>query len=115
MCRYKDALFAIKNIHFSGKCKSIMDILKDDMNITLECVSRGEHVPDVERNNRTIKERYRAHYHILPFKSIPNIMVRYHSNMLMRQLNYFPVEGVISKYHSPHMILKKNNMYYKTL
>ena len=39
----------------------MMEIVKDDMKITLKCVSRREHVHETERNNRTIKERCRAH------------------------------------------------------
>ena len=35
-----------------------------------------EHVPEAERNNRVIKERFRAAFHRLPFKKMPKIMVK---------------------------------------
>ena len=73
---YKDLVFVINTIHCDGKYKSMMGRVKYVLNITLECVSRRENVPEAGRNNRTIKNIYREHYHRLPFKSVPNIMVR---------------------------------------
>ena len=37
----------------------------------------GYHVPDIDRNNRTVNERYHAKYHRLPFWDIPEVMIRY--------------------------------------
>ena len=34
--------------YFDGKHKVMMDRVKYDLNITLECVRRGEHVPEAE-------------------------------------------------------------------
>ena len=44
--------------------------MRDDianLHVQLHIVARDEHVPEVERFNRTIKERVRANYNILPF------------------------------------------------
>jgi hypothetical protein len=38
-----------------------------DLSITLNTVSNDEHVPDIERNIRTTKERARCVYNTLPF------------------------------------------------
>jgi hypothetical protein len=42
-----------------------------DMQITLNTVANDEHVPDVERHIRTIKERARAAFNMLPFRRLP--------------------------------------------
>ena len=73
----------------------MMDIVTYDMNIQMECVIYGEHVPKVDINRLTVKEIHRAHYHILPFKAMPKIMVRYHLYKMMKQLNYLPVKRII--------------------
>jgi hypothetical protein len=35
-----------------------------------------EHAPEAERNNRVIKERFRASFQRLPFNTIPKLMVK---------------------------------------
>ena len=85
----------------------MMDTVKNDLNITLECVICGEHGPETEINNLTIKEIYREHYHILLFKTTPNIIVRYLEYTVVQQLKHLPVKGGISKYFISHMILEK--------
>lgn len=43
--------------------------------MALNVVARGEHVPEVERCIRTLKERCRATYHSLPYKKMPKRML----------------------------------------
>jgi hypothetical protein len=71
-----------------------------------------DHVPEAERNNRTIKERIRAAYHRLPYKAIPRIMINYLAMIQANKLNLFPVKGGVSKYYSPRMILNQTNLDY---
>ena len=42
-----------------------------DMGIALNETSRDEHVGDIERYIRTVKERMRAVYNTLPFNKVP--------------------------------------------
>ena len=61
---------------------------------------------DVERLNRWIEERFRVAFYYLPFKAIPRIMV---DNLAMEcgySSNLVPAKGGVSKYFSPHVILK---------
>ena len=48
-----------------------MDPVADDSDIQMNYANPDAHVPDVERNNRVIKERARIAYYLLPFKKIP--------------------------------------------
>ena len=46
-----------------------------DIDIELNCASAQEHVPEVERTIRTIKEWYRLMFNCIPYKAIPRVMV----------------------------------------
>ncbi|MGC8528515.1 hypothetical protein, partial [Acidiphilium sp.] len=69
-----------------------------------------EHVPEAERNNRTIAERIRCAYPNLPYKGISKQMLRYLSMVCTKQLNLFPAKGGVSSYLSPHVILGGRNI-----
>jgi hypothetical protein len=64
-----------------------------------------DHVPEAERDNRTIKERVQAAYHQLLYKALPRQMIRYLATMQEGQLYLFPTKGGISPYYSPRTIL----------
>ena len=105
--------FIIKTIHCDGEQCPIMDEVKDELNINMNHANPLDHVPEAERNNRVIKECVRAAYHHLPFKKLPQIMIRYLAMVQTNQLNYFPVKGGISKYYSPRTILGGTPLDYK--
>ena len=44
--------------------------------IKFNFTSAKEQVPEAERNNRIIKERVRAGFHRLPYKTIPKLMTQ---------------------------------------
>ena len=52
-----------------------------------------EHVPEAERNNRVIKERFCAAFHRLPFKKMPKIMVKYEQWKVQRNKTSFHQKG----------------------
>ena len=72
----------------------------------------GDHATEIDRNNRTVKERYRAQYHRLPFQNIPKVMIRYLDLEVVRKLDYFPVKGVLSPYYIPWTILYQQPLGY---
>ena len=45
--------------------------LAEMQRITLNTVSNGEHVPDIERHIHKVKDRARCVYNTLPFKRMP--------------------------------------------
>jgi len=61
--------------------------------------------PPAERNNRTIQERFQSMFHLLPYKSIPRLMIEYLAMDCTNKLNLFPVKGGISPYYSPHTMM----------
>ena len=54
-----------------------MDKVKNDLDVTKSYNNPEDHVHEIERNNITVKERYRTQYHRLPFHNIPKVMIRY--------------------------------------
>jgi len=82
-----------------------MDPVADELDIQMNYANLDAHMPDIERNNRVIKERFRIAYYRMPFEKIPKIMIRYLAMVYVKQMNIFPAKNGISKYYSPHMIM----------
>ena len=55
--------FVIKTIHCDGECWSMMDSVNDNLDVQMNHTNACDHVPEAERNNRTVKERVRAACH----------------------------------------------------
>jgi hypothetical protein len=102
---YSSAGFHIKTIHCNGEFCAMMDKVKDDLGVRMNFTNALDHVPEADRNNRTIKERVQAAYHQLPYKALPRQLIRYLVQTQASQLNLFPAKGGISPYYSPRTIL----------
>ena len=78
-----------------------------DLDIEVIVVNPDEHVGNIERLNRTIKEKFRTRYYRLPFKAIPKVMINALACVTTHAMNLYPVKGGVSTYFSPHVILGK--------
>ena len=87
-------------IHCDGEYKSILNPIKDKLDMDMNFSNPGDHVPEADQN-KTIKERIWATSHRLPYKAIPCIMVRSLVMYCIHKLNMFPAKGGISRYYSP--------------
>jgi hypothetical protein len=77
-----------------------------NLGITLNIVSRDEHVPEIERYIRTVKERTRCVYNTLPFRRIvPSRIIIEMVYSSVFWLNMFPAIDGISKTLSPRSII----------
>ena len=105
---YNDAGFRIKTFACDKAFEPIFEEVMDnpDLDIKLILVSAQAHVPEAERNNRTIKERFRTAFHRLPYKALPRVMIRTLAMVCTDQLNYFPMKGGVSQYYSPRVIMQ---------
>ena len=83
-----------------------------DMGIQLNTVSNDEHVPEIERQIRTLKERTRAIYCTLPFRKIPHRVIIEMVYAANYWLNMFPRKGGISQTMSPRTLLTGLTMNY---
>jgi hypothetical protein len=89
-----------------------MQELQDVYGVKMNYANPQEHVPEAERNNRVIKERFCAAFHCLPLKMIPKIMVKFLTMESVKKQNFFPPKGGISPYYSPRMILHQQSLDY---
>ena len=71
----------------------------------LNTTAREEHVGDVERFIRTVKDRMRSAYTMLPFKAVPRAMVIELAKFVVFWLNSFPHPGGISQDLSPRYLV----------
>jgi hypothetical protein len=65
-------------------------IVNDVLPIDLNIADADDHVPEVERVIRTIKERTRCTIHGLPFRRIPKVMMKAAIEGAHKALNQFP-------------------------
>jgi hypothetical protein len=96
--------FRVKHGHVDNEFEPLRgDLL--DIGMQLNVVSNDEHVPEIERQIRTIKERTRCVYNTLPFKWLPSRMVieMVHSSVFW--LNMFPILDGVSDTMSPRAII----------
>ena len=70
-------------------------------------------MPDIERGNRTLEERFRVQYYHLPFEALPTVMIQYLPLQITRNRSMFPKKEGISKYFSPHVLLGKRQVDFK--
>ena len=65
--------FHIRTAFLDGE----FDKLTDEFPFTMHIAGKDEHVGDIERLIRVIKERVRAIHSTLPFKRVPRVIIRF--------------------------------------
>jgi hypothetical protein len=75
--------------------------------------SASEHVPEIERRIRVIKERSCSSRHSLPFNRIPRLLMIHIVFAAVKLLNHFPPKGGISDTVSPKTIMAGETFDYK--
>ena len=63
-----------------------------------------EHVPEVERSIRVIKERFRVAFHRLPFKRIPKIMIKILAMECTKKLNFLINVRIVQMFEKTNWI-----------
>ena len=67
------------------------------------------HIPEAERNNRLIKERFQIAYYQFSYTKIPRIMIRHLAMNVTQILNLFTVKVGVLTHYNPHVILVQSN------
>jgi hypothetical protein len=71
----------------------------------LDTCGTNDHIPDIERFIRTVKDRSRSTYRMLPFKYIPRIVLIQLVKNVIFWLNSFPARDGVSTTMSPRCIM----------
>jgi hypothetical protein len=101
---YQKRGFKIVTCHADGEFEPMRgDMI--ELGMELNSVSADEHVPEIERYIRTVKERTRCVYNTVPFKKMPSSMVVEMVHAGVFWLNMFPPEDGVSKTLSPRAIV----------
>ena len=102
---YKNRKVPVKYLSTDRQFLPLEDNLLQEDDVILNATSAAEHVPDVERNIRSIKERNRASSAGLPYKILPKLMKIAKAKMNAFWLNLFPREGTITNLLGPRLLL----------
>jgi hypothetical protein len=74
MLFYRQRGFRVKECHGDGEFEALRAKIAD-AGAALNVTSEAEHVPEIERYIRTVKERARGAYNTVPFKKLPGVMI----------------------------------------
>ena len=96
--------FQVTTALMDGAFTSLHDVC-NQLQVTLNTTSRDEHVGDVERYIRTIKERMRGIANTLPYKLLPCNMVIELAKAAVYWLNSIPSNMGVSSVISPRTII----------
>ena len=78
----------------------------------LNCCAVDEHVPDIECYIRTVKDRVRSTYQMLPFKHVPRLILIHLVKNAVFWLNALPARDGVSSTHSPRYLLTGRELEY---
>ena len=109
---YRKAGFRVTTTLMDGEFVPLRGGLAE-LGLRLNETSRDEHVGDIERYIRTVKERMRAIYNTLPFNKIPARLVIEMAKTAVFWLNAFPATGGVSQDLSPRTIMTGQRVDYK--
>jgi hypothetical protein len=101
---YKRAGFQIEAAMMDGEFTKLRGELAD-IGIALNEAARDEHVGEIERFIRTLKERMRSIYNTLPFTNVPPRLVIEMAKYSIYWLNAFPNDRGVSDTLSPRTII----------
>ena len=110
---YNKGGYRVTEIRCDTEFKTLLAPLEDENSVTLNLAAAEEHVPEIERSNRVIKERVRACYHRLPYKQMPMAMLVAMVEDCAYKTNFFPLKSGISSYYSPRTLVEKKMLDYK--
>jgi hypothetical protein len=75
--------------------------------------SANEHIPEIERIIRVVKERCRATRHSLPFERIPKLVTIHIVLNVVKLIIFFPTKGGVSDTLSPKTIMSGETLDFK--
>ena len=105
--------FRIRNAFMDGQFEPLRGNLAE-LGILLNTASNDEHVPEIERQIRTVKEQTRSIYCTLPFNKMPRRLIIEMVYVANYWLNMFPRKGGVSKTLSPRALLTGKTWSYTT-
>ena len=111
---YNMADVRIKIIHADNEFRGVFENkVEEELKIKMNFANPNEHVPDIERANRLLEERFRVAYYRMPFKVIPAAMIQHLGLSVTDHITWFPAKKGISQYFSLCTILAGKQIDFK--
>ena len=104
MLKYTKHGFEVVDVHTDKEFKCLRESLG---NVPLEICRPNEHVPEVKRSIRTMKETMQATAHGLRYHRLPKLMIVELVAMATHCLNGFPKDDGVSEHMSPCSIVTR--------
>ena len=112
---YHKGGFYVRHILADLQFEGLSDILYQKYNITYNAPSAFEHVGEIERSIRTLKERIRATLSRLPYKErIPKMIIQEAVANTVLMVNSFPPKSGLTTHMSPRTIMTGRKISYKS-
>jgi hypothetical protein len=105
--------FRVTHIHGDMEFECLRGAIATDMRATLNIASEDEHVPEVERCIRTVKERTGCTYQSTGFERYPPKLIIEMVLLSVFWLNAFPHKHGVSQTISPRTIVTGKHIDYK--
>jgi hypothetical protein len=102
---YRKRGFCITNILGDSEFECTRGVIATDLRSELNICGEDEHIPDIERCIRTIKERTQCTYSVTPFDHFPPRMIIEMVFLSVFWINAFPHKLGISQTLSPQTIV----------
>jgi hypothetical protein len=99
---YRTRGFQPTAIHADGEFNAVRTLFPD---IQFTICAADDHVPEVERAIRSVKESIRATIHGMPFNRLPRVLVKELTTFAVRTINMLPHPDGISPFLSPATIV----------
>jgi hypothetical protein len=99
---YRNRGFHPTELHADGEYNSLRDAFPD---VRFTICSADDHVPEIERAIRTVKETIRATIHGMPYSRLPRVLVKELVTHAIRTLNMLPHPDGVSPNLSPTTIV----------
>jgi hypothetical protein len=99
--------FQIVYIKGDGEFKPLKDLIESELfgGPAMNLTSANEHVPEIERKIRVIKERLCAIIYSMPVNAVPSLVMIHVVMFVAKALNIFPVKGGILGWSPKQIIL----------
>ena len=90
------------------------ECLQDTLNCKINTIEADGHVPEIERSNRVIKERFwAAQNREKHFTKLPNLVIIEIARQNIFRVNAFPIKRSVSENISPRVLLTVTPIDYK--
>jgi hypothetical protein len=104
---YATAGFVVQTAMMDVEFEKLRTLLP---HVALNTTAAREHVGEIERKIRVVKERARGTFNTLPYKKLPKMMVVELLHFCVMWMNSFPVKSGISKKWSPRELVSRHKL-----